>query len=387
MAKQNWTPVRGLAAAGVLCLAAASFGQTREQVQAWLEAEIDASYELIYPFPDFDGGGLSWVSERYVEGEALRRLDAELAGKPDHPDRTLLEQSLRRERGEPFGNKYTVWTDGEDRWRISMDFYSASDVHYWDAVYAPRRQWSLTGYSLTILDPGRPPIPQADVRAFARDALDPLQLLLAGRLPTIRGAGFGGVEFEIRDLFVSQSDSFGFRAVRPGSSPEVSFVFSGIWSQEHNRGFIAAVAFESSGDPDIDGSRHEFHDWSFHPEISTWVAGSVMAFDARGDHVETLSLVRVIQSIPGELDRITQIPSIDGADPIRGPLTVRMVTDFRDDRVDVIDEAGNQTAYAIPTTAPESRARLRYIGWSLLIAAVTGIGYFAFRRYKTMPGS
>jgi len=354
----------------LLYVASPTLGQSSSLIEAWLDAAIQSSYELIYPYPDFDGGGLSWTRERFVEGAALRRLQVDLDGKPDHPDRGLLERSVRRARGKFAGSTYRLWSDGLDRWRISQDFYDQGHEHYWDAAYMPKRQWSLTRQHLDIFEPGKIPHQSADVKSQGNPGKTDLSLLLTGSLAAIRNA-----DMTVGPVQVGGNGQFQFKAIleTPDGDNGFAMQFQGRWDDAHHRGFIAsALILQNTSNARAVGQMYEFKDWRFLSDLQVWCATVVTETHPDRDIVSEL---RFVETLPGSLERLdalTAIPQVNGNDAIRDQLEFTTLTDHRRNSIAVISPDGLETSRQIATSAPDAGASIRWIGWALLFAAAVG---------------
>lgn len=340
-----------------------------------IEREAASAPASIRPLPDLDNGGIAWVRAQYVEGPALRAMQDHIAERPDHPDRILVDQSLRRVRGEPFGQRYELWTDGPDRWRMNTMFWQMGEEYYWDAAMHAGREWWFTRDDLSLFEPGKAPNAYSDIRAFRSTADEDLSLLLTGRLTIV-----SDLKMRIENLRWIDGRRFAFRAVR-GDAPEAppyTLDFTGHWRDDASRFFIDTIELVERGASASVGQKQVFSGWALVPEINRWAAGSVVQTEPGSEVVHLVSFEGGRSGTAEELDRITRVPRVDGEDPRRGPVTVRTVTDHRSGRAEVIDPIG-----AIPTLRLGDRGGgqgLRWLGVAVLFAGVTGLGFILWKR-------
>ena len=378
------TALRGWAVC-VLCLAVLpAFGQSREQIDAWLKAEWDALPSAPSPFFDLDGAGLCYVVERYVEGEELVALQRRVEGHPDHPDRTLLEDSLKRHRGEPFGTQYCVYSDGPGRWRINREFLGRSRdgaPRYWDMVVMPDSQWMMLPGTLVVHSPTAPPPQGQDLPGEERSTGPILDRLLTGGLAAAKGLGL-----RLGDVQLLSDNRFRVAASRRDvpEQQQLTLEYIGRWDAERGRGFIESRTLVQNGyKPDSTGETYSMRDWRFVPEIGRWAAGFIAWAPAQGALGHRVRLIGGLEGDPDTLQRITRVPEIDGSDPLRGPVTATRLVDHRPGRRSLqIDPDGTRSTLDLPAEAGKSTAfgALRLIGWIIGSATLFGLGLLIYQR-------
>jgi len=330
----GWAVVALAGTGSALAQDAAPERPTLEQLAGQLERAAERAAAKPPGLYDFGAGGLAWLRARYVEGEALRRLGEEVADHPDHPDRLLWDQSMRRSRGEPHGTLTRLWSAGPGRWRINTTMWQIGDQeHYWDAAIYPGREWWLTRDDMSIFIPGKDGISGSNPRSFSGGALYDLSWLFYGQLDVLATDSIS-----LEGLRWMDGDRFTFRLVRgkPGDSFRYVAVYEARWDRDADRWFIeSAEVVEHASRPDRVGQRRELSGWVFAPEIGRWVAGRIVEtgrFKTEGGDwiTRVLEFRGAHEGDPDELERITRISPVDGADPLRGEVTVRRVRDFRE---------------------------------------------------------
>lgn len=375
----------GICAACVLCLAIpTAAGQNRERVEAWLEDEWNALPDTPSPFFDFDGAGLCYVVERYVEGDELVRLQSQVEGRPDHPQRGLLEDSLRRRRDEPFGTKYGLYSGGSGRWRLNREFLGRSKegtTRYWDMVVMPDSQWMMLPGTLVIHSPTAPPPQGQDLPGEERSTGPILDRLLTGGLAAAKGLGL-----RLGDVQLLSDNRFRVAASRRDvpEQQQLTLEYIGRWDAERGRGFIESRTLVQNGyKPDSTGETYSMRDWRFVPEIGRWAAGFIAWAPAQGALGHRVRLIGGLEGDPDTLQRITRVPEIDGSDPLWGPVTATRLVDHRPGRRSLqIDPDGTRSTLDLPAEAGKSTAfgALRLMGWIIGSATLFGLGLLIYQR-------
>ena len=335
----------------------------------------------MFPFPDFEGGSLAWKHEQFVSGAALSRLRDQVADRPDHPDRGLLADSQRRARGEPFGSTWQLWTMGEGQWRLNHDFYADDRQMYWDLVQMPEREWWLSESDLRVFDPSADPIPGANVDRAAIAARSALVRLLTMRLPAIVEA-----ELEVGTVRVHPGGRFTFEAATRDDhdGPDYTLGFEGYWDRTAERGFITrCTVLVNELKPSIVGQTHLAESWAYIEDAGLWIAGSVEQKNPDNAITTVLRFVDFTAGTADDLDRITQIPAIDGADPIRGDVMSTRYTDHRAGIASVRLEDGTFQEFQVETDSDDAAGRLRFLGWIALGAAAVAVTAVLYKRIAT----
>jgi len=376
MCRVVWAIVRILP----LLLASNAHAQTVAEVRAWLLEEIAQSHDRLYPFPNFGGGALTWTHGRFVSGDALSRLRQEISELPDHPNRPLLVQSERRARGEPFGSTWKLWSAGKDRWRLNHDFYTSEQRLYWDSIHMPGRQWDLTAQDLILFEADSDATDKFSNESIGMSALFSLEYLLTMRLARMTKAGL--VAGPIR---LGAGNTFSFDATTPtdGGGHDYALRFHGYWDPSARRGFITQnTVLVNELDPSIVGRTVTAKSWEYVDAGGFWIATVVEQNDPN-DPVTTV--YRFIDFSAGdreELDRLTQIPELDGTDPIRGPIESTRFTDHRSGQQIVSYGDGSTQTFRLMTDAETSQTtrRLRLLGWLLLAGILAVLGVIVYKR-------
>lgn len=296
-----------------------------DEVGAWLERELAEAAGPI------ETVGYQVCLEKIYRpsrsADQLREIAARIEGRPDHPDRSLLEIETRR------------LTNGGDRFLICCatrddERFRYSTTQKWDGAYSDigfdgRAAWSLTGAQLNIVDPDRAPMTKDF--ASARGVVDVY----------VSWFFHGGLRFlpagsvEIVELNESSPDAYRARLTNADQDWDAEVQFR--WDGSLGRGFVESVEYVRSGDPDLVGSGYRVEGWSYSEALERWVADAVHVRQFGDDFEFRLQDVRALSE--DAFDAIVGVPDALGADPVRGKVTVASVYDHRaeSDRVVFLD--------------------------------------------------
>lgn len=350
-----------------------------EAVRAWLDEEWVRAQRI----PRFDGFGLTWrqLDHTTQSEEEIARMRDEVQGKPHHPMRGVLELIDERFRtGSPTTSAvFTLFLDGEGRWRFNR---TTPFGEYFDCVRTADAPWRLTSKSLVLYDPGESDVPGKTVTDEEASFLPMIGELLFG------GLNLGRISRIDLGRVVVEGSRWRAVAGRPTDVPaQLRFTveYLGRWDNEHQRGFVEEFRIIEHGSrPDAVGQRRTFLDWAFHPVARMWIAARSDRYLATGQLSRTLEFVSADPLPPGGFAAIAAPPAVDGADPIRGPVTFTSIVDHRVGlRSDLDRESGLmlQSPLPLPTESSGS-SRLRVLGWVLLILASAFLGLLLVRRHR-----
>gem|GEM_PF-7106162 len=131
------------------------------------------------------------------------------------------------------------------------------------------------------------------------------------------------------------------------------------------------------------GIRWSFSDWAASAEIGFEIANDTREFDGAGALVSRV-LIRNVRPIEAqEFATLVAMPSIGGADPIRGSIGDRVVKDSRAGEPTYTtykDGSPVKTIAKAELPAEKSRQRLIVIGWIVGSALLVGFVALAIQR-------
>lgn len=333
--------------------------QPVSEVEQWIRQRWCAGQGCI---PDGDGY-LSLRVEHPPEAplEEVQRVLRETEAYPDHPQREWAKRQLARHEDGPEVEEVAFWRVGR-KWRYNQTnlFADGSQWLWIDSVSTPDLVWSLSARDLHLADPRRPPSGKGDWYRNPDLALEMLASacrdLLHGHLgtqspdpeqPEIRvvedGAGWiasvrrrGGFEWRYRIEPSNSGEPFQVRWMESYRTDDDGTVLSGRY----------VLSDEMVDTPW--GPAHRFAEW----------------IDERGMVRRRYILVDAGEDLPDDVESYFKLPAVDGADPIRGPVTFTRIFDYRPGHGRLTEvERGVVTASRPLRGAPGSGMGLRVIGW------------------------
>ena len=275
-----------------------------------------------------DGTGASmvfveWEARLHPEvwGRDLERLRRDVPGKPDHPQRGVLERTERRLASGPDVERHAAWLGerGEIRRRERIGTASENDL-----VLTDRLAWSAVGDALVVMDP-RDGWPEGRRwGGHGRSTRQSLASFFDGAL-SIRA---GGGHLEI--------DGFGLEGDRwwAEAAHEIGLRvrYEGLWDAARGVGRAeSAEVVRSDPTPEEVGKRWEAREWSWREEAGGWVAGVLVELAPGGRVLREEVLVELSEVGERELREVLALPDFEGggADPVLGEVEWASVTDFR----------------------------------------------------------
>lgn len=340
----------------VAVLAPSARADEAARARAWFEGWLAEASEPL----NVENVLIRWRATVTTETtRSIEEIRAVVRGKPDHPDRQLLQDL---ERG-PSHFSYSAWVAETGLWRVSRDG-GKDRSPFLDYGVNADAGWRLHDNHLareTLDAPNR----------FAVLAAQQWQFLLSHSFHA-----FADVYFKERgviDAFSLNGADWSARVVR--ESDGVAMTLVGKWDPGKGEGQLVRTEVRAS-DGQI-SERAEYSNWT---RENPW--GKPMA---RGIDVREYSRQRheqlTIESIaPVERAKVAELaatPEVGQPDPVRGLVKIRTVADNRSDGATYSDAAADgtlTTKFEVPH--PEARgsterpivkdSTLKVVGWSVL---------------------
>jgi hypothetical protein len=351
-----------LAACGAPPSVAQSAPPSVAEVEAWLRKE--AAEAVTYP--DLRSCRIQWVRERhwYPTAAEFERLDREVPGRPDHPERSAHESYQRHRAGSPTITPRTAWVIDAGTWRLSEGLAGPGFKAgmFWDKVVTAKYAFSLLDDTITILDPREGWPAGQDFRKSGGELFGNLNRFYHGGVPGDDGrTALGRVTIEgteWRAVFVT-------RASGQNLGPP-SFSVSGRWDVDAGRGFAEQVLRLGEGGAGSGVLAVRAGDYRWFPDLDRWLAQLVEEFDETGRLRTRLKLEKVDPVPADTLRAVFDIPEPGGQDAFRGVVTARAVFDMRTG-IQSNHTAEGVVKVPIPGAALTPHAgsgrRLRLTGW------------------------
>jgi hypothetical protein len=333
-------------------------------MQAWFDrATAEATVAL-----SFEGVRLEYQVEHHAVPSAaeLDRLRRAVRDHPDHPARLTLSGYERRIKQGPDQIRYTLWFWSEGNWRQNYDDGSGL---WFDTARTRRSCWRLGTDQLTLLDFGASPPPGFDLGSEEQTLVDSLRFLLHGGLHLI-----ASMQLKPRPL---QPIPDGWE-VRADGAMESVLLFRGTWDGEIGR--VRQLVLERAPSAVSEqGKRWVFDGWESNQLLGKPIAQQIDEFSPRSELLVRTRLLGTHAERKTRLDELSRTPSFDGSDPIRGALTVRAVSDYREASPlhSLVTADGLQSVLPPGEVRVVWSSRLRWLGWAIL--ALLGVMFIWIR--------
>jgi hypothetical protein len=286
--------------------------------ELWFRAAWESANEL----PVLSGRRVEWAVETLSvltpgEAEALR---ARISRFPDHPDQFLLEAHDSVRRLGPQRLLVSLWFESANKWRMNRTWLNTPEgTQFADHVWTPNRVWRLTGNQLGILDPLNPRTRESH-EAMERGIRESLSRFFTQGLHGLRRWGLQIESFEAtgRSWTAVVGRDEGPQATVAGRIEESGGVISGLVDR------IRLVRVPAN--PDLVGSEERFSEHRVDPLYGTLVY-KVDMLRSDGRITSENQLERVIEESSAYIDEVTQIPTMESGDILRGPLSVKSTRD------------------------------------------------------------
>lgn len=320
-------------------------------------------HESLYPDPTISEADLAAMAQR-------------VEGRPDHPERAVLETERRRRRAGPDKVTTTVWYGGPGFMRINRD-ESWRDL-YVDIALSDKAHWSMVPTNLTVMSPDSP-APDRDYTAFDGD----IRRLLRRTVWSDFGSG----------LQPKSVDVTGDRWSAVAGDDALSFIrWDGVLSEDAGRALPdrAVTVRTAPRFANEVGRQTEYRGWHFDPVLAQWVVTELVDKGPEGDILRTLRLDAVETIDRSLLDNVTSVPSVTDTDYVRGVPTMTTIMDYRPhaERITTITAQGvSETPMSAARLGHPPSKSLRRIGWGvagLIIAALVAIRLVRMRGTGTV---
>lgn len=341
-------------------------------VEAWARRELEAAAK--FPLPPNTKAVYATEWHKQAAPREIEQLRIEVEGKPDHPKRDEYEKLVAYEAGKLDIEQFTIWSQESGKWRMSIDYegrlLSRSPADY---VLMPGRAWQRS-HDIVLIDPDQP-TDRYDLAPSESAFCFDLRLFLYG--------GLGLVPMSDAKLKVDGIEADGF-VIRVTQGSDIEVEVRCVWDSSKGTGntLDARMLRALNGHA---GRRFIFSDWADDEAMGDQVARRVENYAPSGN-LEQVLVWRGSSSIDeAEFQALTDDPSPDRADPIRGDVTVKRVKDLRTTTPSVAkkDDDGHWvTKPMADTPASRSRRWMKYAGWASAITLILTL--FAFRIKKSI---
>lgn len=349
---------------------AGSKGVPASKVAAWLDAQIDEARDL--PLDNLRDVAFRFAYELHTlrSPAEIERLRTEIEGHPDHPMRRVVERYDRMLEEGPTVIEYAARVRSWDEWRLNQDQPPGDSLPWNDTVVTPTHAYQLNPSQIALIDPrvGYPPGRQ--INTLSHEFWNPVNFLLYGDLGTRLAKEIARGEVRV------DGDHWSCEVRKPGQGTRR---YEGRWVSAWDRGVVERATVIANPDaPKYVGWFEVFSGWKMDPILGRPVAARFERHFPDGSIAYAYIFRGAEREDPAVFNRVTAVPDVAGADPLRGPITATSMWDFRQGtRRYVSDLQGARNVVdegPLPGANPtQSRSALRQGGWALLGAIVLGL--------------
>ncbi|QOJ00549.1 MAG: hypothetical protein HRU70_08615 [Phycisphaeraceae bacterium] len=286
-------------------------------------------------------------------------LRARVKDFPEHPDRILLDRLERFERFGPEIRTQTVWVR-HGQLRISREPTLDPGSFYYDLIDFGDSGWSLTPTQLSLVGTrDSRPRGQSFASPISASALEVHDFIAPGAATLARA--------DVQRFILDPTGRWSAESVLATPAGPRAYVVRGRWDPSRGAGAFAGSQLHESG---LDSKVISTLEASDHRPTAGMLSdpASVLMYASQASPPRRATLVALAALDPAEFKAVTARPTLNGSDPIRGPVTFTQINDYtgRDAEYRVADEKREFQTVAVEET-PEGRQRawLRRAGWAL----------------------
>lgn len=305
----------------------------------------------------------------------LQRLEARVAGHPDHPLLKVLETLRRRLENGPDRTRVRVWYASDHLFRIAHDSDVPEEMAYRDhGLDARGDAWMLFPDRLSAWDARSPPEGrEADVEA------DNLQIVWSKLTDCMTGY-FAATHWSFRDPTVHDGDWQG-EVVSPDGDRTI--VYAGaIDDSGHARPTESRLATWKTK-PESTGGRYTFEDWRFEPVPGREIPHRVTEIAPNGRPIRQLVLHEMSAVTKADVEAMARLPDPRSpSDALRDLSLVTRINDQRHDR-DTTAMRSDRGFVAVPSPHAQRdffAVWAQRAGWALVIVIVVFLVAVRIRR-------
>jgi hypothetical protein len=338
------------------------------KVAEWLDTQIGEGRDM--PLDDMRDVAFSFAYELYTlrPPEEIERLRKEIEGKPDHPMRRVVEGYDRMLEDGPSVFEYAARVRGWDRWRLNQDRPPGDPTAWNDTVVTPTHAFQLNPDQIALIDP-RVGYPEGrQLNSMSNEIWNAINALVYADLGTRR-------QRITRDDVRVDGALWSCQIRKLGQTIRCE----GRWIPEWERGVVdRATVIENPDAPAYVGWYKTFGGWRMEPAIGRPVAVRAEQRFPDGSIAYAYVFRGAEREDAGVFERVTAVPDIAGADPLRGAISATSMWDFREGEQRYVSDDGGARSVINQGPFPGARRKqgrlaLRRVGWTLLGALVLGL--------------
>jgi len=289
----------------------------------------------------------------------------------------LSEDGLIARSGADFLAEYRLWI-GRRRWRLSKDIPQRPSQAFGDFGFDGETVWRLGPTSLSLVERVDESGAEANLLASSRRAVS---WLFHGGI----GEAWGLPDSPTPTSFEHDASNGWTATATSDSRGGWRWVIRGRMAPDGVPLTDSLVIEPTQRSAETPATDVRFQDWRFDPLLEQWVAHRIEVRrtpDLRLSEVWTVTSIEPVTA--GELAEVTQRPTWNGEDAIRGPLSVRNVNDYRPGTRESLRIEDGVVVERWSMTPRASTSALRQVGWWLLAIVVGGVVAFAVRHHRAV---
>jgi hypothetical protein len=356
-----------LAFAGAATLAKAD---TAQDVINWTKSQIERAKRPFALAPL----KITYTVENFpLPDEVFNQIIREVEGKPEHPNRLILNTETRLRKNGSERHTKTFWVFDAARWRANEDFPFIPDLGHMDTVRNGEVRWKSTLDSLDIMN--------EESSIESKRTADSNSTMIASAIGSIFFGGLDSPASAERVALSAKQTAAKFWSVSIETDPSSDWKWSVVveWSDEPR----ITEFTENLGQPNVSVTRR-FSSHEYNQATKTLISRNIAK---SGFGNPSRVIVDQIEALPPEsADLLLAIPDVlSSTDATRGDLFVKRIQDLRGGTRRVLDMATRTETVTkdVGTFDPVAASKFRTVGW-IVVGLVTA-AIIALRIRRSSP--
>lgn len=298
------------------------------------------------------------------------KLQALVADKPDHPERRALDAETRRRKNGSERVAYEAWYSGPGEWRFNLTDHGQNI--FVDQIVTPTIIWSLIPQTLTVIPPGPNAPPHKNYAVAETTIARTLKEFAWGKL----GMGRSGL-FTPQDASIVQDQWTGTASSADGTT----WRGTGRVTLGDGRFIVEKdELLRVPKDPKEEGKTAAFLGWAISDVFGGWLCNRIEEYSADGRLVKVRSLDLMEALDLDSFQQLTQVPTPNGEDIVRGKMQFTSMLDYRSNAekmVTFLPDGTVETPLPAAALGHAPSGIMRTVGW--IVMGVVVITLFAIR--------
>jgi hypothetical protein len=325
---------------------------------------------------DLSGYYIEFTERKWpVEGDQadLAELEAEVAGRPEHPKRMEYERLKAQLELDGFLWRYRIWYQDDEHWRRSLDTNDPDAIFtYYDAARNGSDRWRWIRGTLTLEDADHMPEdrdPNSELLDLTRFRMVFIDVTLHTRNP----------EAIAVNSEISGRNWTGFAASADGTR---QIQFLGRMTDDAASIDVVSLVHRANPDPRYQGHQRRYEGWSSHAALGRRIPVRCIALDDSDRLTRDSRVISVRELRPDEIVGVLQRPDPLGEiDAVRDAAQIEEVVDRRPSGGHVVDAVSGERIRSLPVRGVGSSSdKLYWIAWITAGGLVAGLIWLRLKR-------